>query len=82
MITLTVLTFYLLGVKEEQKRRLEAQNSKYEGMLQEKNERIQQLERQKSPKPHVAQPQQLIYPPSYALSPGLLHQPSANERLL
>jgi uncharacterized protein YpmS len=46
IVSLVVVTFCLLRVNEEQKRRLEVQNSKYKGVVQEKNERIQQLERQ------------------------------------
>jgi hypothetical protein len=44
ILFLMVICFYLLGARDEQRSRLEAQNNKYEGMILEKNNRIQSLE--------------------------------------
>ena len=44
VISLIAVTCYLLGLRDEQKRRLEAQNYRFEGIVQEKNERIHHLE--------------------------------------
>lgn len=75
IVSLMVMTFFLLKVKEEQKRRLEVQNSKYEGVLQEKNERIQHLEREEKSKAngnqHLLSPQQIPFIYSTHQFPGL-----------
>jgi len=55
---LMILTFYLVGIRDEKRRQLENQISKYEGILEEKKHRIQELEkRQDANAAHHHEPQ-------------------------
>lgn len=58
ILCLSVLTFYLLGLRDEQKRRLEAQ--RYEAIILEHQNRIKELEAIKATK-QESQHQQLVY---------------------
>ena len=68
ILCLSILTFYLLGIRDEQKRRLEAQ--RYEAIIQEHKNRIKELETFKATK-EEAQKQQFVY--ALPGLPGIQH---------
>lgn len=70
ILTLAILAVYLLGVREETRRRLEAQ--RYEGVIQELKHRIKELELQKAQDDQQQQHQQhFVYAMPQATPPQL-----------
>ena len=66
VVCVIISTVFLLRIKDEQKRRLESQNNKYEGIIQEKTNRIQELEKEKQASghgvmQHIPQQQPFVY---------------------